>query len=154
DDLTYLHIRRFVRSGRASAVRPPVQLALPDEAGFPHQGTIDFVDNQVDAGTGTMKLRGVFPNADRQLTPGLFVRVRLPLGRPHPAVLIPERAVETDQGQKVVYAVGKDDVVRKRAVKLGGLHGGLREVVEGLEAGERVVTDGLQRVRDGAAVVP
>ena len=151
DDLTYLRISRTLHEGKA---RPPVQLGLVGEDGYPHEGVIDFVDNQVDPGTGTMRMRGVFANKDRALTPGLFARVRLPVGDPHPALLVADRAVDTDQGKKVVYVVGKDNKVEQRPVRLGGLHDGLREIASGLKAGEYVVVDGLQLMRAGATVKP
>ena len=151
DDQTYLRISRALREGKS---RPPVQLGLTGEDGYPHEGVIDFLDNQVDPGTGTLRMRGVFSNKDRALTPGLFARVRLPAGERHPALLVADRAVDTDQGQKVIYVVGKDDVAEQRPVRLGGLHDGLREIISGVKAGERVVVDGLQRVHGGVTVKP
>jgi RND family efflux transporter MFP subunit len=153
DDLTYLRIKPMVQN-RPGNVGPPVELAIGNEAGFPHRGSIDFVDNQVDPGTGTLRMRGVFANDGRALTPGLFARVRIPLGDPHPALLVTDRAVETDQGIKVVYAVAHDNVVEKRAVRLGRLHDGLREIQDGVKAGDRVVVDGIYRVRPGIAADP
>jgi RND family efflux transporter MFP subunit len=155
DERTFLHVRRLLRKAKGSAAqRPAVLLGLAHEEGYPHLGRIDFADNQVDPGTGTLKVRGVFPNADRELTPGLFARLRLPLGGAHKAILVTDRAIDTDQGQKVVYVVGEGDVVDKRPVRLGRLHEGLREIVSGVKPTERVVVDGLQRVRAGAAVTP
>jgi RND family efflux transporter MFP subunit len=157
DDLTFLRVRRLLREGKISSeaeTRAPVQLGLANEEGYPHHGTIDFVDNQVSPGTGTLQVRGVFANKDGVLTPGLFVRIRVPLGTPHKGILVTDRAVDTDQGQKVLYVVNADDVVDKRAVRLGPLHDGLREVEDGLRPGERVVVDGLQRVRGGIKVEP
>ena len=122
----------------------PVQMGLINEKGYPHSGIINFVDNQIDAGTGTMRMRGVFDNKDGLFTPGLFVRVRLPMDEPHKAVLVTDRAVDTDQGQKVVYVVVKDNTVERREVELGGLHDGLREIISGVQAGEQVVVDGIQ----------
>jgi RND family efflux transporter MFP subunit len=170
DDNAYLQIDKMVREGKigtpastaGNAKEPvaatnaliPVQLGLINEKGYAHNGVINFVDNQIDAGTGTMRMRGVFDNKDGLLTPGLFVRVRLPMDEPHKAILITDRAVDTDQGQKVVYVVGKDNVVEKREVQLGGVHDGLREIVSGIRAGDQVVVDGIQRVRAGAKVNP
>jgi RND family efflux transporter MFP subunit len=151
DDLTYLRIKRALNQCKCP---PLLQLGLVGEDGYPHDGAIDFVDNQVDPGTGTMRMRGVFPNKDRALTPGLFARVRLSVGDPHPALLVADRAVDTDQGQKVAYVVGQDNLVQQRPVRLGGLHDGLREIVSGLKSGETVVVDGLQMVRPGAPVQP
>jgi RND family efflux transporter MFP subunit len=150
DDLTYTRIRPL---GKGAAA--PLFLGLAHEDGlFPHKGRIDFLDNQVDPGTGTLKVRGVFDNKDRELTPGLFARIRVPLGMSHKAILVTDRAIDTDQGQKVVFIVNADNVVEKRPVVLGGLHDGLREVVSGIQVGQRVVVDGIQRVRGGAVVAP
>jgi RND family efflux transporter MFP subunit len=157
DDLTFLRVNRLVREGKikeAPNALPLVSLGMADEEGFPHDGRIDFVDNRVDPSTGTMQARGVFPNKDRALTAGLFVRIRLPQGGSHKALLITDRAVDTDQGQKVIYVVDKDNVVDKRPVRLGGLHDGLREIESGVKAGEQVIVDGIQRVRGGIKVEP
>jgi len=151
DDLTSAQITRLARS---SGAQPPVLLGLAGEEGHPHTGRIDFVDNQVDPGTGTLRVRGKFDNKDGSLTPGLFARVRVPLGHQHHALLVPDRAVDTDQGQKVIYVVNKDNVVEKRPVRLAGLHDGLREIADGVRPGERVVVDGIQRVRGGITVEP
>ena len=157
DDLTFLRVNRMVREGKIKSdpnALPLVYLGMADEEGYPHAGHIDFVDNHVDPSTGTLQARGVFANADHALTPGLFVRIRLAQGSAHPALLITDRAVDTDQGQKVIYVVGKDNVVDKRPVRLGLLHDGLREIESGLKAGERVIVDGIQRVRGGITVDP
>ena len=122
--------------------------------GFPHRGTINFVDNQVNPRTGTLRVRGVFPNKDEALVPGYFARVRVPIGDPHKALLVTERALDTDQGQKVVYVVDKDNKVVSRPVRLGALHDGLREITDGLKPGERVIVNGLQQVRPGMTVEP
>jgi RND family efflux transporter MFP subunit len=157
DDLTFQQVRDLVPAGKYKAAPeslPPVLLGLAGEKGYPHRGVIDFVDNQVDPGTGTLRVRGVLPNKDGALTPGLFARVRVPLGKTHPALLVCDRAIDTDQGRKVLYVVNADNVAEKREVRLGKLHDGLREIESGLRRGERVVVDGLQRVRDGAPVEP
>jgi RND family efflux transporter MFP subunit len=156
DDVTYLNVRKLLRSGTngSKSAPPVVQLGLAHQGGYPYRGTIDFMDNQVDAGTGTLKMRGVFSNKDRELTPGLFARVRVALGAPHDALLVSDRAIDTDQGQKVVYVVGKDNVVDRRPVRLGGLHDGMREILSGLKPGEQVVVDAIQRVRPGMTVEP
>jgi RND family efflux transporter MFP subunit len=131
-----------------------VSLGLAAEEGFPHTGTINFVDNQVNPKTGTLRARGVFPNTDGALSPGFFARLRMPVSPPHQALLVGERALDNDQGQKVVYVVDKDDKVISRAVRMGALHDGLREVTDGLRPGERVIVNGLQQVRPGATVEP
>jgi multidrug efflux pump subunit AcrA (membrane-fusion protein) len=99
-------------------------------------------------------MRGRFTNEDRALTPGLFVRVRVPLGGSHDALLVSDRAIDTDQGQKIIFVVNRDNVVEKRLVELGGLHEGLREIGSGIKAKERIVTEGIQRVRAGLTVAP
>jgi RND family efflux transporter MFP subunit len=132
----------------------PVFVGLGDETEFSHNGKIDFVDNQVDPSTGTIRVRAVVGNADRLLTPGLFVRVRLPVGEARPGVLVTDRAIGTDQDRKYVFVVNDKNVVEYRPVKLGGLHDSLRAVSEGLGPGEWVVVNGLQRVRPGVTVVP
>jgi RND family efflux transporter MFP subunit len=155
DDLTYVKVRKLIKnSGGSPGSQPPLLMALAHEKDFPHHGNINFVDNQVEPGTGTMKMRALFQNKDRVLTPGLFVRVRVALGESHKAILITDRAIDTDQGQKIVYVVNKQNVVERRPVQLGGLHDGLREILSGLRPGDSVVIDGIQRVRDGITVNP
>jgi RND family efflux transporter MFP subunit len=153
DERTYLRIQDYLDQedfspGQRKAV--PVSLGLSDREDFPFQGTVDFVDNRVDPDSGSLWLRGTFPNKNRRLTPGLFARVRLPIGGPHPAVLIPEQALATDQGQKFVWVVDKENHARyRRLPSLGAQHGQLREVKEGgIAAGETVIVSGLQRVRN------
>ena len=99
-------------------------------------------------------MRGVFPNKDEALSPGYFARVRVPIGFPHKTLLVTERALDTDQGQKVVYVVDKDNRVASRPVLLGALHEGRREITDGLKSGDRVIVNGLQLVRPGMAVEP
>ena len=157
DEQTLLHARELIREGKAKSARDSeisVWLGLSNEDGFPHHGIINFVDNQVDPRTGTLMVRGVFPNDERALSPGLMSRVRVPIGEPHPALLVSDRAVESDQGQKILYVLNDKNEVMARPVKLGDLHGGLRVVESGLKAGERVVVNGLQRIRPGVVVDP
>jgi RND family efflux transporter MFP subunit len=156
DERTFLQVRQWLRSCQnvSSGNQPVVELGLAHEEGYPHQGIINFADNQVDPNTGTLKVRGVFNNADRVLTPGLFARVHLPKGSPHRALLVPDRAIDTDQGQKVVYVVNKENVVDKRPVELGPLHDGLREIRSGIKPNEQVIVEGIQRVRGGVTVRP
>jgi RND family efflux transporter MFP subunit len=157
DEHTVLRVRQLVREGKAESPRGgglPVWLGLANEDGHPHRGTIDFVDNQVNPRTGTIRLRGVFPNKEQALLPGLFARVRAPIGRPHKALLVSERALDTDQGQKVLYVVNDKGEVASRPVRLGALHDGLREITDGLKPGERVIVNGLQQVRPGVTVEP
>src|SRR5206468_2343833 len=106
DERTVLRVRQLIREGKAKSAREtewPVTLGLATEEGFPHQGTINFVDNQVNPKTGTLRVRGVFPNKDEALSPGFFARVRVPIGRPHQALLVSDRALDNDQGQKILY---------------------------------------------------
>jgi RND family efflux transporter MFP subunit len=139
----------------AATPRYPVDLGLGNEGeDYPHKGYIDFVGNQFDPSTGTISVRGVFPNKDRALAPGLSARVRVPLGGPHPALLVSDRALGTDRGQKFLYVLDGKNQVEERPVTVGALHGGLREVVDGLKPGERVVINGLLRVRTGVTVEP
>lgn len=130
------------------------RVGFAGEDGYPHEATMDFMDNRVDPATGTTRLRLVVPNPGGSLTPGLFARVQLPQGGAHQSLLISDRAVGTDQDRKYVYVVDHDDKVQYRAVKLGPLHEGLRIVHDGLSPDDRVVVRGLQRVRPGAQVKP
>jgi RND family efflux transporter MFP subunit len=157
DERTVQRVKQLVREGKLESneiAEIPVWLGLATESGFPHRGTINFVDNQVNPRTGTLRVRGVFPNADGALSPGYFARVRVPVSAPHKALLVSERALGTDQGQKVLFVVGADNTVAVRPVHLGGLHDGLREIIDGLAAGDRVVVNGLLHVRPGLPVAP
>src|SRR5205823_13135243 len=117
--------------------------------GFPHQGYIDFVDNRIDPNTGTMRARGVFTNADHSLSPGFFGRIRIPGSGKYSALLIPDRALSSDQAQKFVYVVNAEKKVEFRPVKIGPTIDGLRVVSAGLKPGEQVIVEGLMRVRPG-----
>src|SRR5262249_4118598 len=130
----------------------PVLMGLANETRFSQKGTINFADNRVDPDTGTWRLRGVFPNPSRGLSSGLFVRIRLPIGEPYPALLISEQALGTDQGQRLVYVIDDSGKASYRKIKVGRVHDGLRVITDGLEKGEKVVVTGLQRVRPGAEV--
>src|SRR5262245_27815684 len=157
DERTVLRVRQLIREGKAKSARDaeiPVWLALANEEGFPHKGVISFVDNQINSKTGTLRLRGTFENKNETLAPGYFVRVRVPIGHSHQGLLITERALDTDQGQKIVYVVEKDNKVVSRPVRLGAIHGGLREITEGLTPGDRIIVNGLLQVRPGVTVEP
>jgi multidrug efflux system membrane fusion protein len=132
----------------------PVAVALSGEEGFPHKGVIDFADNEVDPNTGTMLVRGVLPNPSRILDAGAQARVRIPVSDPHKAMLISERAIATDQGRKVVYVVNDKDVVERRFVTVDRLIDGMQVIKEGLKPDDRVIVNGIQRVRDGMKVQP
>jgi RND family efflux transporter MFP subunit len=155
DERTLLRIRRLVREGKVDSARSTkveIQVGLADEEGFSHTGVIDFIDNKVDAATGTLRVRATLENPKLLLSPGLFIRVRIPVGRAHSAVLVPEESLASDQGQKYVYVVNDKDEVIYRRVKIGQPVGRDRVVTEGLEISDRVITTGLQRVRPGAKV--
>ena len=160
DEPTLLTLQKLIRDGKlksAMEAEIPLLIGLANDDGYPYRGKLDFVENQVDPNTGTIRVRGVFANpkperGGRPLAPGFFARVRLPLGEPHKAVLISERAIGRDQGQSFVYVVSADNEVVYRRVKLGALHDGQRVIADGLTAGERIVTNGLQRVRPGSKV--
>jgi RND family efflux transporter MFP subunit len=157
DEHTVLRVKQLIRQGKAKTPDDPdipVWLGLANEDGHPHRGSIHFIDNQVNPKTGTLRVRGVFPNKDEALSPGYFARVRVPIGFPHKTLLVSERALDTDQGQKVVYVVDKDNRVASRPVRLGALHDGRREITDGLQPGERVIVNGLQLVRPGMTVEP
>ncbi|HLW68443.1 MAG TPA: efflux RND transporter periplasmic adaptor subunit, partial [Gemmataceae bacterium] len=132
----------------------PVLIGLADEEGYPRDGMINFADNKVDPDTGTWRLRGRFSNKDRSLTPGLFARVRLPLGQPFEAIMISEKAIGTDQGQKFVYVVDAQNQVSYRRIQVGRMQNGLRVIRGGLSKDEKIIVTGLQRVREGVKVTP
>lgn len=132
----------------------PVEIGLGNEAGFPHTGTLDFADNKIDRTTGTLRVRGVFDNAKGYLTPGLFVRVRIPFGTPHQALFLSERAIGSDQRQKYVWIVNADNVVEYRRVTVGSLREGMRVIESGLQADDLVVVKGVQRAAAGTKVQP
>lgn len=157
DERTVQRIQQMIREGKLESnekVDVPVWLGLAAEDGLPHLGTINFVDNQVNPKTGTLRVRGVFPNTDGALVPGYFARVRVPVSAPHTAVLVSDRVLDTDQGQKIVYVVDGDNKVAVRPVRAGALHDGLREIASGLQPGERVIVNGVQQVRPGITVGP
>lgn len=155
DEQTYLEYGAAARAGSgldAAGGRIPVHLGLANERGFPHEGHVDFVDNQLDPATGTIRLRAVFSNRDRRFTPGLFARVRLAGGGSYRAALVRDRAIGTDQDRKFVLVLAPDSTLEYRPVRLGPLADDLRVVTAGLEAGELVVVNGIQRVRPGMKV--
>jgi RND family efflux transporter MFP subunit len=153
-EATYLRLsaaRRAANKDNKSA--PTVQLGLADEEGFPHKGTVDFVDNRLNPATGSIRVRAVFDNSQGRFTPGLSARLRLGSGAATNASLVPEKAISTDQTRKVVMVVGANNIVAPREVKLGALLNGMR-VVTGVQAGENIIVDGLQRAFPGAPVTP
>jgi len=134
--------------------KSPVFIGLSDEEGFPHEGQIDFMDNRVDPATGTMLVRGIFPNKQGLLYPGLFVRIRIPLEAEKDAVLVHERAIGTDLSGKYVLVVDDKNIVHQRPVDLGGLQEGMRVIRKGLEPNESYIVDGLQFARPGLPAIP
>ncbi|HEY0863319.1 MAG TPA: efflux RND transporter periplasmic adaptor subunit [Lacunisphaera sp.] len=156
DEATLLKFNRLAREGRilTRKGRIPVDLQLADESDYPRHGYLESTDNRVNPATGSLAVRLVFPNDDNALLPGLFARVRVPVSAPTSALLISERAIGTDQSQKFVLAVGPDNTVAYRTVKLGPVIDGKRVVREGLSPGETVIVNGLQRVRPGMTVAP
>jgi RND family efflux transporter MFP subunit len=157
DERTVLRVRQMIREGKVQSARDvkwPVYLGLANEYGYPHEGTIDFVDNQVNPKVGTLRVRGVFANKNEALSPGYFVRVRVPIGRPRDALLVSDRAIDADQGQKIVYVVGADNQIAIRPVQVGNVYDGLRAIEAGLSASDRILVTGLQHVRSGMTVEP
>ncbi|MBA3260137.1 MAG: efflux RND transporter periplasmic adaptor subunit [Gemmatimonadales bacterium] len=157
DEQTYLKYSALARDGsrpNSRDNRTPIQLGLSDEQGFPHEGYVDFVDNQLNAEAGTIRFRAVFSNKDHRFTPGLFARIRLVGSGTYPAKLVLDRAVGTDQDKKFVMVLKPDSTVDYRPVQLGRLIDGFRVVDSGLEPGEQIVINGLQRVRPGMKVIP
>lgn len=161
DEQTMLKVLRNLYAGKLpplSSRKVKIGMGLQDETGFPHEGTADFANNTVDPTTGTLTVRAVFKNPPnehglRLLLPGMFVRIRLPLGLPAPALLVAERAIGTDQSQKYVYVVDEKDQVQYRRVTLGPQQNeGLRVISDGLKASDWVVVSGLQVIRPGTNV--
>jgi RND family efflux transporter MFP subunit len=157
DEQSYLRYVQIARSGEQPTSHDagkPVQVGLANEEGFPHTGTVDFVDNQLNPQTGTIRARAVLQNKDGQFTPGLFARVQLLGSAEYSAILIDDRAVNTDQSQKYVLVLGANNQIEYRKVKLGRVVDGLRVVREGLKAGDVIVVNGAQRVHPGVTVTP
>ena len=150
DEDTYLRVGPASQQGAAVSVK----VGLANEAGFPHTGKLEFVDNQLDAKTGSVRMRATFNNSDNSLVPGLFARVQLSgsASDSKKAILISDRAVGTDQNRKFVYVVKADNTAEYRAVVLGPAFDGLRVVRDGIKPGEKIVVNGLQRVQSGAPI--
>jgi RND family efflux transporter MFP subunit len=152
--LRYQELALDQKQSNVAGAKIPSFLQLENETTFRQQGVIDFVDNQVDVSTGTVQIRAVFPNPTTLLTPGLFALVRVPASGRYQALLIPDQAVNTDQNERYLLIVGKNDVVEQRSVKLGALFGSLRSITEGLKPGEWVIVKGMQWAQPGAKVNP
>jgi RND family efflux transporter MFP subunit len=149
-EASFLRLRAASKPGAAA---PVVAVGLADETGHPHKGVVDFIDNRLNPATGSIRVRAVLDNKDGRFTPGLSARVRLTSGEAVPAVLVPDRAIGTDQTRKIVLVVGPNNIVAPREVKLGALDGAMR-AVQGVKAGELIIVDGLQRAFPGAPVTP
>lgn len=145
DENTFLNYQAMARQGQQRHALP-AEIGLVGEQGFPHQGTIDFMDNQLTASTGTIRMRALLDNQQRQFTPGLFARVRLPGSAQFEAVLIDDKAVLTDQDRKYVYVVDGEGKAQRRDIQPGAMVDGLRIVKSGLQAGDKVIIAGLQKV--------
>lgn len=157
DERTVLRMRRLVNSGAMKATQDsqlPVQIALADEKDYSLTGTINFLDNQIDPSTGTLRVRAVVDNSSEMLSAGLYLRVRVPIGNPQEALLISEESLGTDQGERFVYVVNEKDEAVYRRVQIGWLTEGRRVIESGLKPNERVVVSGLQRIKAGAKVSP
>ena len=157
DEQTFQRYVDLAREGKRASARQtgmPIQMAVASEEGFPHQGGLDFLDNQINPATGTIRGRAVFHNRDLSLTPGSFVRLRVPGSSASGALLIQDRAVGTDLDKRYVYVVTAGGTIEYRTVQLGPLVDGLRVVRSGLKPHEVVVINGLQRVRPGAQIDP
>ena len=157
DEATYLKYNRLWFEGKRPSSRDtpnPVEVTLTGETKPSRNGTINFLDNQLDVSTGTLRGRAVIPNTDLSILPGQFGRVRLIASAPYEALLVPDAAIATDQARKIVFVVKDDNTVEARPVTLGPLDDGLRVIREGLKPEDRVIVDGLQRARVGAKVTP
>jgi len=158
DEQTYLRYSARAAEGGTRGWRTaplPVYLGLANESGFPHEGRLDFVDNRIDPTSGTIRTRAIFSNRDRRFTPGLFARVRLVSSQQAPALLVRDAAIGTDQDRKFVLVLAKGDSLAYRPVEIGRLaDDGLRVVRSGLAEGDKVVVNGLMRVRPGMKVSP
>jgi len=142
------------RAGLARGADTPVEVRLQDEPTYRWKGRVDFTDNVLDTGSGTIRGRAEVPNPSNFLTPGMFGHMRLRGGAPHKALLLPDQAIVTDQTRQIVYLVGPGGVVRQQPVQPGPLVDGLREVLDGLGPNDLVIIDGVQRARPGQKVSP
>jgi membrane fusion protein, multidrug efflux system len=157
DEATYIKYNQLYFAGKRPSSRDnpnPVQVSLTGETKPSHDGKVDFLDNVLDASTGTLRARAVIPNKDLSILPGQFGRVRLVASAPYDALLVPDTAIATDQARKIVFVVKDDNTVEAKPVTLGPLDEGLRVVRDGLKPEDRVIVDGLQRARVGAKVTP
>ena len=152
--LKYQRLARASGMGPSGMVGAAVGVGLPDEQSFPHTGKLDFLENRLDAGTGTLRARAVVPNAEGLFSPGMFARVRLQGSPDYQALLLPDEAIGTDQATRFVYVVGNNDVPERRTVELGPLVEGLRVVRKGIGPDDWVVIRGQQRILPDQKIVP
>ncbi|BDU14860.1 efflux RND transporter periplasmic adaptor subunit [Lysobacter auxotrophicus] len=146
DEQSFLRYQELARKGERAETKNPVRVGLASEQGYPHEGTVDFVDNQVDPSTGTIRARAVLRNPDRIFTPGLYARVQLQGSGQFKAMLIDDKAVLTDQDRKYVYVLGEKNAATRKDVKLGPVIDGLRVVQSGLAPTDKVIVHGVQKV--------
>lgn len=157
DEQSVLRYRRHAQQhgkGSADLKGTPVELAVADESGFPHQGKLDYIAPREDAATGTLTLRGVFANPDELLSPGFFARLRVQASASYQALLLPDRAIATDQAQRFVWVINQDNQAEYRQVTPGSRIGDMRVIRSGLQADDWVVVEGLQKLKPGAKVNP
>jgi len=152
DEPTYLRLRAQGFDYQSQSVT--VLMGLANDTGHPYTGVIDFVDNEVDSATGTIRMRAVYKNADGNLTPGLFARVKLQVGQAYEAIMVPEKAIATDLSSKYVLVVDEQNTVGFRPVTLGARRGEQRIIASGVSPGETIIVSGLQRAMPGAPVTP
>jgi multidrug efflux system membrane fusion protein len=158
DEAAYLRYQRLAKGGSEDLTSPgtttPVKIKLIDEHDFVHDGRMDFVDNAIDRATGTIRGRAQFGNPDGLFTPGMFANIRVPASLPYNALLVPDVAIGSEQARKYVLVVDNENVARPKYVTLGEVAGGLRVVKDGLAPDDRVVTNGIAKVRPGQKVTP
>ena len=154
DEPVYIHIKALSESKGLSINDKPVLMSLTNDVQYAHQGVIDFVDNQIDISTGTIRLRAVFDNKQGLFTPGMFARLKLRVNAPHDSILVDEKAIGTDLNHKFVLVLAPENKVEYRSVELGKRLGDLRAIQSGLSAGEVIIVKGLQRARPGGVVSP
>jgi len=152
--LRFNAVREAGHLGDSSNNRIPVELQLADEPAISHKGHIESLDNRIDPQSGSIIVRAEFPNPDGRIVPGLFARIRLPVSGKHPALLIDETAIGTDQAQKFVLTITSTNTAAYRAVTLGPLVDSKRIVRSGLQPGEKIIVEGLAKARAGSPVVP
>ena len=153
-DMSEADYRAYQQAHSSAAPQDDVAISLGGDENFDRHGTLDFIDNAVDRSSGTIHARATVANPDLAITPGQFARLRVPIGRPAPALLLPAAAVMPDQSREVVMTVSPDGTIIPKPVEAGGLHHGLRVIRSGLTPTDVVVIDGLVRVRPGAKVTP